>query len=675
MEKTAARITYPVFRITDVIETNSFNPHAADDFITFYKLYYKQSFLKYLGGFFWEVSWYKYKCEKDNSFVGFRIACGPKNSTKDWSCTASFSIAGTIRKEGKHIFSPDSFSVNWDTHFPWDDIQTFAWNEKFIRRNIDPKVQFAFIPINEEQCEREEKARNTPDSTTLEITFEDIFIDQPTIPDIPTNTVTFSRNVRDFDNSLISQQTSLSIRLAKSLTKVSSTSHEADGKTWHMEGYKEYYVDREKNSVKFNFYVRLARKYYETDACMFNNALVVIILHDKEIPTIKTDVAGNWVQFEGIPGTPGETNDYDNIIITFVIQNPNPAWKESHYALMPNFPKRFDFGRENISVRGHGNFSFTLKDASTIAANSFILAYNSLVLKELVEEAGEIEHDVSDFEPEAVRIFVDVCYSGTLNGIRFGGFKVFCDFVKMIAVFKVEWAFAECVMVYQMYKPNRRDFNDDRHFDDSSDENVDDADDGESDGEEEDYADDYRLWDWALLALKLSVKFGKDLFLDQLFRPGFKDEEFHHEISGLLVEITQRSHLDLLMALVVQWDLKDWFLHDLLTLLKSKAEIPLLKYLLETFNFSLFEYEKSKLKRLNVVLLKSFPKSGGELFKKIKLEKEEDGDVTPVKQLLQLDGTLATIARNRWYKIKKSNWPCTEKRPYCSNKRDLPDLC
>eukprot|EP00116_Pleurobrachia_bachei_P003653 sb/3463915/ len=442
-------------------------------------------------------------------------------------------------------------------------------------------------------------------NVTFEITIEDIFVDKLTLPPVPTNTVTFSRNFRDFTSH------------------VQSISHEADGVIWHLQVCVDY--DMEKNwaeslgaRIALSYCSTTGRPKYHTEkGCirMSRQPRLVVILHTSGTPTIKASVESDtvyqWVVIDNII-----RDDADDMI----------------------FPKRFDFGRENISVPSHGNVGFTLKDGSSIPLNSYILAYNSRVLKELVEELGEIEHDVSDFEPEAVRIFVDVCYSGTLEKLRSNkNFKVLCDFVKMIAVFKVGWAFVECLEVYKIYTPNQP-------------------------------KGDCCFWDWALLALRLSVKFDYDFFLDHMLSCG-PDYliEFHQQTSELLIEITQRSHLDLVMAVVVEWGIENEFLHDLLTLLKVRVKIPLLKYLLETFNFSRL-YNQQKLDQLNVVLRKSFPKTRG-IFLSLTGESDED-----VKQLLQVDGTLATKARNRWYKIGSSTWPCSARRPFCTNKRDMPEL-
>eukprot|EP00116_Pleurobrachia_bachei_P007626 sb/3467888/ len=239
-------------------------------------------------------------------------------------------------------------------------------------------------------------------NVTFEITIEDIFVDKLTLPPVPTNTVTFSRNFRDFTSH------------------VQSISHEADGVIWHLQVHVDY--DMEKNWAE-SLAVRIALsycsttgrpKYHTEKGCIRMGRLprLVVILHTSGTPTIKASVESDtvyqWVVIDNII-----RDDADDMIVTFVIQDPNPAGQT--FSIEPEFPKRFDFGRENISVPSHGNVSFTLKDGSSIPLNSYILAYNSPVLKELVEELGEIEHDVSDFEPAAVRIFVDVCYSGTLG--------------------------------------------------------------------------------------------------------------------------------------------------------------------------------------------------------------------------------------------------------------------
>ena len=104
-------------------------------------------------------------------------------------------------------------------------------------------------------------------------------------------------------------------------------------------------------------------------------------------------------------------------------------------------PKEVNFGKEFLSLPAHGNISFSLKDGSTIPLNSYILARNSPVLKNIIEEEGELDHDLSDFEPESVQIFTDACYTDTLERLSEATeFKVLSDFVKMVSVFKIEWA-------------------------------------------------------------------------------------------------------------------------------------------------------------------------------------------------------------------------------------------
>eukprot|EP00116_Pleurobrachia_bachei_P004869 sb/3465131/ len=119
-----------------------------------------------------------------------------------------------------------------------------------------------------------------------------------------------------------------------------------------------------------------------------------------------------------------------------------------------NQPSMMNFGREYLSLPTHGNNSFLLKDNTSIPLNSLVLARNSPVLKGFIEKEGELDHDVTDFEPEAVRIFADACYSGTLEKLSDETeFKIFSDFVKMVAVFKVDWAKGGCLEFYRKHVP------------------------------------------------------------------------------------------------------------------------------------------------------------------------------------------------------------------------------
>eukprot|EP00116_Pleurobrachia_bachei_P007729 sb/3467991/ len=142
-----------------------------------------------------------------------------------------------------------------------------------------------------------------------------------------------------------------------------------------------------------------------------------------------------------------KTADLVSAVVTFTI-NDEPLPSEA------DVPKGVDFGREYISLYGHGNCSFKLQDDSRIPLSSYILARNSPVLKRFIEEEGEQDHDVSDFEPGSVKIFIDACYTGTLELLTDDTeFKVFRDFVKMVAVFQVGWIKPGCRQFYQNHLP------------------------------------------------------------------------------------------------------------------------------------------------------------------------------------------------------------------------------
>eukprot|EP00116_Pleurobrachia_bachei_P013847 sb/3474109/ len=105
-----------------------------------------------------------------------------------------------------------------------------------------------------------------------------------------------------------------------------------------------------------------------------------------------------------------------------------------------------------------------------------------------------------------------------------------------------------------------------------------------------------------------------------------------------------------------------------------KNRIPLLNYWLENFNFSLCNEETLPLTLLAEAVEKTTdPRLCCNFMKHLK-----NGDVNGAEEaavddgdLIPKDGTLATVARNRWKKNKDETWPCSNKRPFSLARREL----
>eukprot|EP00116_Pleurobrachia_bachei_P013914 sb/3474176/ len=105
-----------------------------------------------------------------------------------------------------------------------------------------------------------------------------------------------------------------------------------------------------------------------------------------------------------------------------------------------------------------------------------------------------------------------------------------------------------------------------------------------------------------------------------------------------------------------------------------KNRIPLLNYWLENFNFSLCNEETLPLTLLAEAVEKTTdPRLCCNFMKNLKNE-----DVNGIEEavvdggdLIPKDGTLATLARNRWKKNKDATWPCSNKRPFSLTGREL----
>eukprot|EP00116_Pleurobrachia_bachei_P003225 sb/3463487/ len=397
---------------------------------------------------------------------------------------------------------------------------------------------------------------------------------------------------------------------------VSYTSYEANGKTWLVHIQKP---DANKLKLKVECYDTQTGTLENLD-----NSVLLVIEESKNVR--QTRGLGEFFNFN-LKNDVGST-----VEVTFIIDYALPLFSG---------PPGVDFGREYLSLPAHGNNSFLLKDNTSIPLNSYILARNSPVLKGFIEKEGDLDHDVTDFEPEAVRIFADACYTGTLEKLSDETeFKVFCDFVKMVAVFKVDWAKSGCLEFYKKHLPKpSKDFN--------------------------------SYWEYALLGLESVIKHADASLLEHLLSCIPENKlKFQFRLPQLIAESTKRTHLDLIMALVVEFNLVEKFTEQILTVLMMNSRFPLLTYWLENFNFSLCD------KDVLPLLAEAVEQNGSadlscEFITVLKSESEKSDDENKDENLIPEDGTLATIARNRWSKMKTSTWPCSKKRPFSLIRRSL----
>eukprot|EP00116_Pleurobrachia_bachei_P005498 sb/3465760/ len=299
-----------------------------------------------------------------------------------------------------------------------------------------------------------------------------------------------------------------------------------------------------------------------------------------------------------------------------------------------------DFGADYLKIPAHHNASFTLKDGTTIPLNSYILARNSPVLKNLIEKEGELDHDVTDFEPETVRLFVNACYSGRASAydIRMP-FIVIKELFKMFAVFQVEWALEELTL-YRHWgmKPCT-------------------------------VTKIEKYWDIAVLALDGYIKHDNRIFLEHFLLQPFETfcrQTFHIYLSKLITKITKRSEMDLLMVLVVQFGFLSDFHRQLCSMLLVEQPIPLLGYILENFNLALYDG-----KSYEALILALTPNSERRTFSLQRYKRDVRFQGEEVLSPVSNDGTLATVARNHWCKIEDSTWPCSNsKRPFSVKRWD-----
>eukprot|EP00116_Pleurobrachia_bachei_P004121 sb/3464383/ len=443
------------------------------------------------------------------------------------------------------------------------------------------------------------------------ITIKEIYLGKPTVARARPNMVIFHRMVDTFFLS----------------NTFATTSHETNNSTWIAKS--------KKTDEGLTFLVMKCNSKSQTPS----GAVIITIRGPNSVET-RTGNVGENISFRA--------EISKKSVVTFLIH-------EQPFLCEPEFPKGVDFGREFLSLPTHGNISFILQDGSKVPLNSYILSRNSPVLKTIIEEDGELDHDVSDFEPESVRIFADACYTGTLEMLSNATeFKVFSDFVKMVSVFKVEWAKCGCLEFYKRNIPKQG-------------------------------ADFDAYWNYAILALDSTVKYSDRRLLEYLLSRVPKNKtKYMFRISRLLVETTKRSHLDLVMVMVVEFNLVNEFMQQTLAMMMIQHSIPLLKYWLDNFNFTLCTVGTLSL-LAEVVELNTDAESSLKLMAAIQDESDEkesskqeneesdleEGGAGVSERADMEDGTLATVARNHWRKIESSKWPCSKTRPFCPTRRKL----
>eukprot|EP00116_Pleurobrachia_bachei_P003155 sb/3463417/ len=431
------------------------------------------------------------------------------------------------------------------------------------------------------------------------ITIVDSYLGPPDVFETKSNKVIFHRLAKDFLSD-----------------KPKTSKHQAIDSTWIIEGQET------DNGMKFM--VKKYNKEGKLESNLPSGAVVISLRGPTSIETKFGDL-GKYICF-------GNQTNEDSDVTFLVHDQPFPCHAEVR--------KGVNYGREYLSIQTHGNVSFSLNDNSKIPLSSYILAENSPVLKSIIEKEGELDRDVSDFHPKSVRIFVNACYNGALEmSSDTTEYKVFCDVVKMVAVFKVDWAKGGCIEFFRKNLPEP--------------------------------SEDFKAyWDYALLALDLAIQHGNASYLEHLLSCTPKNYPmFRFQFFPLVFEMTNRSHFDLAMAMIVEFGFVENFLENVLTLLMVKHEIPLLNYWLNNFNFSLCEEETFPL------LIKAIePITSSEVCSKfIKIRDEceltydemvdKDSDMIK-REPLPNDGTLATVARNHWATIVSSTWPCSEERPF-----------
>ena len=107
-----------------------------------------------------------------------------------------------------------------------------------------------------------------------------------------------------------------------------------------------------------------------------------------------------------------------------------------------------DFGRHHIGAPSHGNLTFNLGEGVQIKANSIILSLNSPVIDDLTTNLHLTSLEAEDFGREAVDCFIEATYTGEIEAVTVGNFRVVN---KMGRVFDVSWLVARCEEYFVSY--------------------------------------------------------------------------------------------------------------------------------------------------------------------------------------------------------------------------------
>eukprot|EP00116_Pleurobrachia_bachei_P003162 sb/3463424/ len=522
---------------------------------------------------------------QDGDNIGLQLSLKPINSAKEWYCDASFIITGKINREDKstelvhHTFSKSS-----------------SWKlDKFVTRD---KTYPVFKTIK------------------AQIKINSSYIGQPlAMEKQPMKLVIFERSLNDF------------------LTDdIVSTSHKEDGFTWIVEGRKTG------NGVEFRMYetCRTNRDGYYSRQCIItigsSSSGLDSLFRASAMKKARFGGGTSFIEFDNNEIPVNNNCSGDMIpVVTFVIDRGIRRTVAKY--------DRTDFGADYLEIPAQSGIS---RDGTTIPLNSYILSRNSPVLKNLIEKEGELDHDVTDFEPETVRLFIDACYSGTLESPDLFSYSstenrpVMKELFKMFAVFQVEWALEE--LYFTLYRRWGMQPCTVTKIE--------------------------KYWDIAVLALDGYIKHDNRIFLEHFLLQPFETfcrQMFHIYLSKLITKITKRSEMDLLMVLVVQFDFITDFHQQLCSMLLMEQQIPLLGYILENFNLALYE------QRSYEALILALKPTRFSYYRDITSGRYLGKALSPVPN----DGTLATMARNHWCKIEDSTWPCfNSKRPFSVKRWD-----
>ena len=437
------------------------------------------------------------------------------------------------------------------------------------------------------------------------ITIEDVYMDRPilgSLEAVSNRVITFHHRLPLLDPDSTDPFSVTFIQEAKGQTIVARVNSNATGLAFRVDSYN-----------------------IESGLMEDKSGIVVVVVKED---TIARTIAGNIG---------------DSICLDF----PKKTWPGKLLTIMVDdfnsgeglTRKGLDFGREYLDVPPPGHVTFRLKDKTVIPLNPYILAQNSPVLKNLIEEDGTLEYELISYQSESVRIFIDACYSGTIEKLySTRDLHVIEDFFTMVVeLLNVPWATEQCLNFFKEGLPKSL----------------------KTDG----------YWHFAFMALDLSVIHGNHSFLVHLFSSiPEKKEALMFKFSYLLTETENFLQVELVMALAVEFDLVPDFVNQLHSAIILSEKATIIVHVLENFNFSICDDQDLKL--LSESLKEKWP---CECFKEaLESEKNVNENTDQIEgDLIPKDGTLATLARNHWRKITGSTWPCSKARPFSVTKRDL----